>query len=91
MRPLGGHGPSPHRRRGLARQPHQRILDQGSTRTPLPPGHQEEHLGTLGSMAERLEVLPDRVLMYVDDADASTRELYSMGLHPVSQVSRRPR
>ncbi|MBA3373959.1 MAG: ABC transporter ATP-binding protein, partial [Euzebyaceae bacterium] len=38
---------------------------------------------------KRLEALPDRVLLYTDDADQTAAEVQERGLRPVSVVVRR--
>jgi len=40
-------------------------------------------------LAQRTEVLPDRVLLYSDDADETAGTLASRGVVPESTVSRR--
>ena len=49
----------------------------------------EEHLGRLASFAPRAEALPDRVLLYVDDGDATLQEIHAAGVSPVSALVRR--
>jgi len=39
--------------------------------------------------AERVEVLPDRVLLYTDDGDAASAEVHRRGLHPMTTLVRR--
>ncbi|HVI38954.1 MAG TPA: hypothetical protein VM684_22140, partial [Gaiellales bacterium] len=39
--------------------------------------------------AQRVEVLPDRVLLYTDDGDAATAEVHRRGLHPMATLVRR--
>ncbi|HEY1826268.1 MAG TPA: ABC transporter ATP-binding protein [Acidimicrobiales bacterium] len=43
----------------------------------------------LSSFAERVEVLPDRVLLYVDEGDETLRNLHAAGIVPVSALVRR--
>jgi lipooligosaccharide transport system ATP-binding protein len=43
----------------------------------------------LASIAERIEVLPDRILVYVDDGDAALEKIHAMGLRPVTSLVRR--
>lgn len=43
----------------------------------------------LTDMSERQEVLPDRILLYVDDADAALDEIHRRGLHPINTLARR--
>jgi lipooligosaccharide transport system ATP-binding protein len=40
-------------------------------------------------LAERVEVLPDRVLMYVHDGDATLAKVHKAGLAPQSALVRR--
>ncbi len=69
------------------------LIEQHSTKEVLelrfPTGTQEENVGQLAGLADRIEVLPDRVLLYTDNADATATEAHSRGLRPVAQVSRR--
>jgi len=39
--------------------------------------------------AERVEVLPDRVLVYTQDGDAAATEVHRRGLHPIATLVRR--
>ncbi|MGD0053837.1 MAG: ATP-binding cassette domain-containing protein [Acidimicrobiales bacterium] len=49
-----------------------------------------EHLhDALAPLAERVELLPDRVLLYVDDGDEALREVHAQGLTPDSALVRR--
>jgi lipooligosaccharide transport system ATP-binding protein len=43
----------------------------------------------LASIAERIEVLPDRILVYVDDGDVALEKIHAMGLRPVTSLVRR--
>ena len=43
----------------------------------------------LGSLAERMEVLPDRLLLYTDDGDALLGESHRRGHSPISGLVRR--
>ncbi|MFC5998981.1 ABC transporter ATP-binding protein [Quadrisphaera sp. GCM10027208] len=40
-------------------------------------------------LAERVEVLPDRLLLYTDDGDAATAALHQRGVEPLSSLVRR--
>ena len=57
------------------------------------PGEQELRAGQLASSlsgrAPRIEVLPDRVLLYVDDGDALMHEVHGAGFRPESAIVRR--
>lgn len=48
-----------------------------------------EMANLLTDMSERQEVLPDRILLYVDDADAALDEIHRRGLHPINTLARR--
>ncbi|MFH1104344.1 MAG: ABC transporter ATP-binding protein [Actinomycetota bacterium] len=69
------------------------LISQHSTREVLelrfPVGTQQEHAATLDGMATRTEILPDRVLLYTDDADRTSEEVHGRGIIPESTVSRR--
>lgn len=52
-------------------------------------GESELHLATLQPLAERVEVLPDRALLYVDDGDDALRAVHAAGLTPTSALVRR--
>ncbi len=52
-------------------------------------GRQEEMAGALGGFAERVEVLPDRVLLYVDDGDEVLLKVREAGIRPESALARR--
>ena len=52
-------------------------------------GEQEAAVDKLDGLAKRTEVLPDRVLLYTDDADRITSEVQDLGLTPESVVERR--
>lgn len=43
----------------------------------------------LADMCERLEVLPDRILMYSDDAEKILEDLVKQGIHPNTSLVRR--
>ena len=49
----------------------------------------EEYYGRLAPFAERVEVLPDRVLLYVNNGDETLRELHAAGIRPSSTLVRR--
>ncbi|MEV4496423.1 ABC transporter ATP-binding protein [Micromonospora arborensis] len=50
---------------------------------------QEPFAGKLDSVGERVEVLPDRVLLYVSDGDAAIAEVSALGLNPANVLVRR--
>ena len=69
------------------------LIEEHSTREVLElrfaVGMQEEMLARVDGLARRTEVLPDRVLLYSDDADESAARLFQRGVVPESMVSRR--
>ncbi len=55
----------------------------------FPVGEQERAIERLEGIAENSEILPDRVLLYTDDADRTAVEVTERGIMPESTVSRR--
>jgi len=43
----------------------------------------------LGGIGERVEVLPDRILVYSDDGEAEVSRIAERGLHPITSLVRR--
>jgi lipooligosaccharide transport system ATP-binding protein len=43
----------------------------------------------LGDIGSRVEVLPDRVLVYTDDGEGALETVTSRGLHPITSLVRR--
>jgi lipooligosaccharide transport system ATP-binding protein len=43
----------------------------------------------VAGLAERVEVLPDRLLLYVDDGDGTAKAVHDRGLEPLSMLARR--
>jgi lipooligosaccharide transport system ATP-binding protein len=52
-------------------------------------GTQDRGVDRVGDLASRVEELPDRVLLYTDDADRTAVEVTERGVVPESTVSRR--
>ncbi|MDQ7903032.1 ABC transporter ATP-binding protein [Phytohabitans sp. ZYX-F-186] len=50
---------------------------------------QEDFAGKLGGLGERLEVLPDRILLYVGAGDTAVADVHARGLAPASVLVRR--
>jgi lipooligosaccharide transport system ATP-binding protein len=50
---------------------------------------QDDYAGKLVGIADRVEVLPDRILLYVPDGDAALAEVHSRALAPASALVRR--
>jgi lipooligosaccharide transport system ATP-binding protein len=53
------------------------------------PGVQETLDGQLDGLAERIERLPDRVLLYADDGEAAVAAAHARGLQPETVLVRR--
>ena len=49
----------------------------------------EQFESDLARFAQRIEILPDRILLYVDDGDETLREVHSSGILPASALVRR--
>ena len=53
------------------------------------PGEHEAMAEKLADLADRVEVLPDRLLLYTDDGDAAASAVHERGLRPVGVLVRR--
>ena len=49
----------------------------------------EKMADKLSDMAERIEVLPDRILLYTDNGEDLLTEIIEKGMHPVTSLVRR--
>ncbi|HEY6593441.1 MAG TPA: ABC transporter ATP-binding protein [Asanoa sp.] len=69
------------------------LIDRYSTREVVelrfPTDTQEQFVDKLGGIGERVEALPDRVLLYVGDGDAALAQVDERGLEPTSVLVRR--
>jgi len=69
------------------------LIDQYSTREVVElrfaPGEQDGVEATVADLGERVEVLPDRLLLYADDGDTALAAAHARGVHPVSSLVRR--
>jgi lipooligosaccharide transport system ATP-binding protein len=72
------------------------LIDRYASREVLelrfPPGEQEAiaaKLGDLGGLADQVEALPDRVLVYTDDGDAAAAVVHERHIIPESLLVRR--
>jgi lipooligosaccharide transport system ATP-binding protein len=79
-----------------------RIVAEGSPRTLIERystrevvevrfagAHSDDAAGKLAGIGERVEILPDRILLYATDGDAAAEEIHRRGLTPVSVLVRR--
>jgi lipooligosaccharide transport system ATP-binding protein len=69
------------------------LIDRYSTREVVelrfPTDTQEQFVDKLAGIGERVEALPDRVLLYVGDGDAALAQVDERGLEPTSVLVRR--
>lgn len=69
------------------------LIRQHSTREVLElrfgSGRNAAVVDTLQGLAERIEVLPDRVLLYSHDGEATLQRVTDAGLHPITSLVRR--
>jgi lipooligosaccharide transport system ATP-binding protein len=69
------------------------LIERFSTREVVElrftPGETERMAGKVSDLAERLEVLPDRILLYTADGDAAVEAVGSRRLDPLSMLARR--
>jgi lipooligosaccharide transport system ATP-binding protein len=69
------------------------LIEQHSTKEVVElrfrPGQHEAVAPGLADLAERYEVLPDRILLYTDDGDAALAEAHTKGFRPESALVRR--
>jgi lipooligosaccharide transport system ATP-binding protein len=74
---------------GSPRQLIERYSTREVTELRFPVGVQETLDGQLDGLAERIERLPDRVLLYVDDGEAAAAAAHGRGLRPETVLVRR--
>jgi lipooligosaccharide transport system ATP-binding protein len=77
----------------VAQGPPRDLIAQHSTREVVElrfdvESHDDVDL-SLANFAQRVEVLPDRILLYVDEGDNTLRELHAAGIVPASALVRR--
>jgi lipooligosaccharide transport system ATP-binding protein len=69
------------------------LIEQYSSRDVVevrfPIGENELAADKLTGLGDRLEVLPDRVLLYTDDGDGCVDAVHARGVNPVSMLVRR--
>jgi lipooligosaccharide transport system ATP-binding protein len=74
---------------GSPRQLIERYSTRDVTELRFPPGVQETLDGRLDGLAERIEWLPDRVLLYTDDGEAASAAVHGRGMEPETVLVRR--
>jgi lipooligosaccharide transport system ATP-binding protein len=74
---------------GSPRQLIERYSTKEVTELRFPVGVQETLDGQLDGLAERMELLPDRVLLYADDGEAAVAAAHQRGLRPETVLVRR--
>ena len=69
------------------------LIEQHSTREVLElrfaPNTDEEQHGDMAGIGERVEVLPDRTLVYAHDGEAALVDVHRRGIQPMSSLVRR--
>ncbi len=74
---------------GSPRELIERYSTREVTELRFPAGVQETLNGELDGLGERIERLPDRVLVYADDGDAAAAAVHERGLKPETVLVRR--
>ena len=74
---------------GSPRQLIERYATREVTELRFPPGVQETLDGQLDGLAERIEWLPDRVLLYAEDGEAAAGAVHERGMRPETVLVRR--
>ena len=74
---------------GSPRELIERYSTKEVTELRFPVGVQETLNGQLEGLAERIELLPDRVLLYADDGEAAAAAAHQRGLRPETVLVRR--
>jgi lipooligosaccharide transport system ATP-binding protein len=74
---------------GSPRELIERYSTREVTELRFPAGVQETLDGQLEGLAERMELLPDRVLLYADDGEAAAVAAHQRGLRPETVLVRR--
>jgi lipooligosaccharide transport system ATP-binding protein len=69
------------------------LIERWSTREVLElrfgPGEHEGLATNVADLAERVEVLPDRLLLYTDDGEGALEAVHARGMRPESSLARR--
>jgi lipooligosaccharide transport system ATP-binding protein len=77
----------------VAEGPPRELIERHSTREVVElrfdTDSNEGYGDRLSTFAQRIEVLPDRILLYVDEGDDTLRGLHAAGIEPASALVRR--
>jgi lipooligosaccharide transport system ATP-binding protein len=69
------------------------LIDRYSTREVVElrfgPGESERMAGKIADLSDRIEILPDRILLYTDDGNAAVEEIERRHLEPRRLLARR--
>jgi lipooligosaccharide transport system ATP-binding protein len=69
------------------------LVSKHSTREVLElrfaPGESSRHADSVARLADRIEVLPDRLLLYVESGDSAAQRVSDLGIAPVATLVRR--
>ena len=89
MRPARRDGQGPDRRRGLTAGADPRALHREVTELRFGVGRHEDLAERVDGLAARVEVLPDRLLLYTDDGEEALARVHGTGLDPAAVLVRR--
>ncbi len=89
--PAGDHGQGPDRRRGLAPRADPGPLHPRGRGARFAIGEHESVAAKVEDLAERVEVLPDRLLLYTGDGEEAIAKVHERGLDPVMSLVGAPR
>ena len=74
---------------GLAGRADRGALSREVLELRFRPGTQEAAQEHVSGLVERIEVLPDRLLLYTDDGDVTLDDVHALGLRPSTTLVRR--
>ena len=89
VRPARGHGRRGDRRRGLARRADRALLHPRGAGAAVRARGRGPSPAQLEHLAERVEELPDRLLLYAGDGEHVHAQVLEAGLRPLSALVRR--
>ena len=89
MRPAGGDGRRRDRRRGVAARPDPEHSTREVAELRFGVGEHEALADRVADLADRVEVLPDRLLLYTEDGEETLAAVHERGLDPVAVLVRR--